>query len=210
VINSGSALRHLTVNTGIGQSTTFTGTLNGSHRPDQDGQRHPDPEPGLRIKTVHLWRAPTAAGPPSDVGPRHQLPTPWRRSAPASSRCATRSPSAPARSASRAAPSTLAAIAGTGYAGGELTDWTSNSVQFGPGSGYDITVDQPQQFRQWQHLCEHDLGPVPPATAPVAWSLVNNVTLNAPALTLDRQSAHQRRQIAGTLAVSGAGATRWC
>ena len=85
-----------------------------------------------------------------------------------------------------------------GYAAGEVTDNIA-TIQFGSGSGYNIIVDQFNSFGNGSTYA-NTTSTLSVGVAPVAWSLINNVTLNAAALSWTGNATNV--QINGVLAVN--------
>jgi len=97
----------------------------------------------------------------------------------------------------------LSGTAASGYAVGEVIDNIS-VIQFGPGSGYNLTVDQFNSFGNGATYA-NTTSTLTAGGTPLGWSLVNNVALNANALTWSGGTTNV--MINGTLAVNATGET---
>jgi autotransporter-associated beta strand protein len=183
VMNSG-AVSTLTVNTGVGQNTTYTGTLDGNVAITKTGNgtltlNQPRNADGASLANTYSGGTIINAG-----------------------RVTSANAVAPVSTGTLAVRNTLglgtgpitlkggildlAAIAGNGYAVGEVIDNT-NVMQFGHGSGYNLTVDQFNSFGNGSTYANTTSTLTNGATS-VGWSLVNNVTLNASALSFNSTS----------------------
>ncbi|MCX6839395.1 MAG: autotransporter-associated beta strand repeat-containing protein, partial [Verrucomicrobia bacterium] len=202
VMNSGAS-NTLNVNTGIGQSTTFTGTLNGTLALAKSGDGTLTLNPPRNADGASLANT-YSGGTVINAG-----------------RITSANAVAPVSTGTLAVRNTLAlgtgpitlkggildlsALATNGYAAGEVTDNIS-TIQFGGGSGYNVTIDQYNSFGNGATYANTTSALASTGgTASVAWNLINNVTLNANALTWVGNTTNV--QINGTLAVNAAGET---
>jgi autotransporter-associated beta strand protein len=177
VANTGSAAT-LTVNTGVGQSTTFTGTLNGNLGLTKTGN-------GTLIlnQAINKDGAPLAntytGGTIVNAG-----------------RITSANAVAPVSTGTLAVRNTLGLGTGPvtlqggildlsptgtgslGYVAGELVDGIS-SIQYGSGAGLNVTVSALNNFGGSNTTSAFATS----LASPTAWAKINNVTMNAPALT---------------------------
>ena len=183
VNNSGSSST-LTVNTGVGQSTTFTGTINGNLNLVKAGDgtltlNQPLYRDGAPLANTYTGTTTINAG-----------------------RVTSANIVAPVSTGTLAVRNTLAlgsgainikggildlsATSASGYALGEVIDNVS-VVQFGPGNGYNLTIDQFNSFGNGATYA-NTTSTLTAGGTPLGWSLINHVTLNAPALTFNSTS----------------------
>ncbi|WP_397384725.1 autotransporter-associated beta strand repeat-containing protein, partial [Prosthecobacter sp.] len=200
VMNSG-ALNTLTVNTGIGQSTTYTGTIDGAVAITKTGNgtltlNLPRNADGASLANTYTGGTIINAG-----------------------RVTSANVVAPVSTGTLAVRNTLAlgtgpitlkggildlsGTAASGYALGEVIDNIA-VIQFGSGSGYNLTIDAFNGFGNGSTYA-NTTSALTAGGTPLGWSLINNVTLNASALTW--VGATTGVMINGTLAVNAAGET---
>ena len=177
VTNSGSAST-MTVNTGQGQTPTFTGTINGDIALSKTGNgtltlSQPINRDGAPLANTYSGGTTVAAG-----------------------RVTTANTVAPSGTGTLGVRNTLALGSGgvslqggildlsptgtgsLGYVNGELVDALA-VVQYGTGSGLNVTVPALNNFGSANTTSAFATS----LASPTAWAKVNNVTLNAPALT---------------------------
>ncbi len=172
VINSGAA-SVLTVDAGVGQNLTYTGTLGGNLGLTKFGSgaltlNQPINADGLPLANTYTGETIIGTGrvtaavaiTPSALGT-----------------LSIRNTLALGTGAIRLQGGTLDMAAVAPYAGGEV--WGGlNTIQFGPGNGYNITVDALNSFGS-----PNTTSTLSVAVTPVAWIKINDVVMNAPTIT---------------------------
>jgi autotransporter-associated beta strand protein len=172
VINSGAA-SILTINAGQGQTSTFSGTLEGNIGLTKDGNgtltlNQATNQDGAPLASTYTGGTIVGVG---RVNSANAV-------APAGlGTLSVRSTLALGNGSVTLQGGTLDLAALAPYAAGEMIAGL-NTIQFGAGNGLDITVDA---LNTWGQANTTSVLSV--AVTPIAWIKVNNVTLNAPVIT---------------------------